>query len=619
MMNSKFRFSLKESFGLKMLASFIVVIVVVLSVFTLFAVVHASNKAKAGLAEQGKMLSSLLAHGAVVGVFAENEKMLASAAEGALGLKDVVSISIYNSRLKILYAKSKPPSGRDASLLPENSVQDLETARSTSVVETAHTFEVVRPVMIKSASKSNESLYFGGAIENESEKVIGYVRIVLSKDSYHKEILSLLTRNAVILLVLIFSSIIIIHLAVKKITGPLKKLTQNVKALEKGLPVEQTPVETADEVGNLASAFNAMVVARGQAEKALRQSEQRFRLIAETIKEVFWIADVETTKTVYVSPGYERVWGRSLESLYETPRSFLDSVHGEDRDRVLAALERKKTGLLYEVEYRIMRPDGSLRLIWDRGYPVQDEAGQIACYVGVAQDITEHRGMEEKIVTYQRELRSAALEMSSMESRIEERERHLIAADLHDFVGQNLVVTQFKLAALQKTLSSPERIRHVEEIRELIRQTIQYTRSLTVELSPPVLLEIGFKAAMESLAEGFQKMHKIPIIVEDDGRTGQPDDDTRYLLFRSVRELLMNIVKHSQASSVKISISRENGIIKVAVEDNGIGFDPAAVAGKDGGFGLFTIRRRLKRAEGYCEIESRPGAGTKVVLSTPLK
>jgi signal transduction histidine kinase len=81
----------------------------------------------------------------------------------------------------------------------------------------------------------------------------------------------------------------------------------------------------------------------------------------------------------------------------------------------------------------------------------------------------------------------------------------------------------------------------------------------------------------------------------------------------------MNIVKHSQASSVKISISRDNGVIKVAVEDNGIGFDPAAVAGKDGGFGLFTIRRRLKRSEGYCEVESRPGAGTKVVLATPLK
>ncbi len=619
MMKSKFRFSLKESFGRKMLASFIVVIVVVLSAFTVFAVFQSGGKAKARLKEQGEMLSSLLAHGAVVGVFAENEKMLANAAEGALGLKDVDSISIYNTRMKVLYAKDKTPSGKNSLPLSRNCVQDLEAGQSLSVTETARTFEVVRPVMIRSSSKTNESLYFSGTPEDDSEKAIGYVRIVLSKGSYYKEILTLLGRNAVIMLVFIFSSIVIVYLAVKKITGPLEKLTQSVKALEKGLPVEQVPVETADEIGNLASAFNAMVVSRGQAEQALRQSEQRFRLIAETIKEVFWISDVETTKTVYVSPGYERVWGRSLESLYENPRSFLDAVHGEDRDRVLTALERKRTGQLYESEYRIMRPDGSLRLIWDRGYPVRNETGQIACYVGVAQDITERRGMEEKILAYQRELRAAALEMSSIESRIEERERHLIAADLHDFVGQNLVVTQFKLAALQKTLSSPRNFQHVEEVRELIRQIIQYTRSLTVELSPPVLLEIGFTAALESLAEGFQKTHKIPIRVEDNGGAGQLDDDTRYLLYRSVRELLMNIVKHSQASSVTISISQKNRVMNVSVEDNGVGFDPAAVAGKDRGFGLFTIRRRLKQSDGWCEIESTPGSGTKVVLAAPLK
>ena len=602
-----------------MIAAFIVVIVAVLSAFTLFAVVHESNRAKAGLREQGEMLSGLLAHGSMTGVFAENAKMLANAAEGALGLKDIVSISIYNSRLKNLYTKSKTHFEKDASLLSQDGVQDLGAAQSTSVIETAHTFEVVRAVVVKSASKANESLYFGNAAENESEKVIGYVRIVLSKNSYQKEIVKLLTRNAVIMLVFIFSSIVIIYLAVKKITGPLKKLTESVKALEKGLPVERAPVETVDEIGNLASAFNAMVIARGQAEESLRQSEQRFRLIAETIQEAFWISDVETTKMVYVSPGYEQIWGRSTESLYENPRSFLDAVHEEDRGRVLTSLERKKLGQLYEAEYRILRPEACIRLIWDRGYPVRDGAGQVACYVGVAQDITERRGMEEKIQAYQRDLRSAALEMSTMESRIEERERHLIAADLHDFVGQNLVVMQFKLAALQKTLSSPELIRHVEDIRELTRQTIQYTRSLTVELSPPVLVEIGFKAAVEALAEGFQKTHKIPISVNDDGRPEQLDEDTRYLLFRSVRELLMNIVKHSQASMVTISISRQNDTMEVSVEDNGIGFDAAKAAAKDHGFGLFTIRRRLKRADGCCEIVSRPGSGTRVVLAAPLK
>ena len=411
MSSRKFRFFLKESFGLKVLASFIVVIVIVLSAFTLFAVVHESNKAKADLREQGEMLSGLLGHGSMTGVFAENRQMLASVAEGAMGQKDVVSLSIYNADLKLLYSSVKTPSAKDVLSVSENEVRNLRTALAVSVSETGRTFEFLRPVTIRSASASDESLYFGGTGEGRAEKVIGYVRIVLSKDSYHKEIRTVLARNAVIMLIFIFSSIVITHLAVKKITGPLKKLTESVKALGKGLPIEQVPVETVDEVGNLASAFNAMVVARGQAEESLRQSEQRFRLIAETIQEAFWISDVETRTMVYVSPGYERVWGRSTESLYENPRSFLKAVHEEDRGRVLTALERKKLGQLYEAEYRILRPDGSLRLIWDRGYPVSDGAGQVACYVGVAQDITDRRGMEAKNRAYQRDLRSAALGM----------------------------------------------------------------------------------------------------------------------------------------------------------------------------------------------------------------
>ena len=740
MMNNKFRFSVKESFGLKMLASFIVVIVVVLSVFTLFAVVHASNKAKAGLREQGKMLSRLLAHGAVVGVFAENEKMLANASEGALGLKDVVSISIYNSRLKILYAKSKTPSERDASPLPENSVQDLEAAQSTSVIETAHTFEVVRPVMIKSASKSNESLYFGGAIENESEKVTGYVRIVLSKDSYHKEILSLLTRNAVILLVLIFSSIVIIHLAVKKITGPLKKLTQNVKALEKGLPVEQTPVETADEVGNLASAFNAMVVARGQAEKSLRQSEQRFRLIAETIKEVFWISDVEVSRMIYVSPAYERVWGRSRESFYENPQSFFDAVHKEDRDRMLAAFEAKKAGGSFECEYRIVRPDGTVRMIWDSGYPVRDGDGRLTSYVGVAHDITvrwraedalrssqetlqkiidgssavifakdldgkylfinslfeqlfhvskseiigktdddifpaetaaafkeadlkalqagtaieaeekvpqddglhyyislkfplydnsgktyavcglatditERKRTEEKLRFYHEQLVALTLELS----RTEARERRSIAIDLHDTVGQALAVAKIKLALLQRVVPSGIIARDLNEVRSQLDRAIQFTRSLTVELSPPTLYDFGLEAAVEDLASQIQERHALPVTIKKSGcARDKLSEELRILLYKTVRELLMNVVKHAAASKASIAIQDDGRQISVIVEDNGKGFEAVkndSHPGRHGGFGLFSIRERLRLLGGRLEIESAPGRGTRVVVT----
>lgn len=475
---------LKENFGLKVIFSFIVIIVVVLSAVTLFAVVREGQNAKEDLREHGSMLSDILSHTLIVGVFAENKQLLLDATEGIMGIKEIVSVSVYNDHLKILSTRSKSSSGTDAYSIHNDGVTNAGHVQSLTVVETPKAFEFMRPIMLKSPLNTDDSLYFGRGDGDKADKKIGYVRIVLSKDFYHKEILYILLRNAALMLTAIVSSIVIIYFSVKKVTRPLEKLTRSVKAIGKGLRVEQVPVETGDEIGKLASAFNAMIVSRGLAEESLR---------------------------------------------------------------------------------------------------------------------------------------SVVSEMSLMESRIEERERHLIAADLHDFVGQNLAVLLFKLAVLRKTLSSPEVIGQLEEIREIIGRTIQYTRSLTVELSPPILSEIGLEAAIESLAEEIQKTYGMRITIANDGQPKQADDEIRYLLFRIVRELLMNVVRHAKASEVKICLARNDDIMHIAVEDNGIGFNVEKGAVRDCGFGLFTIRERLKRLGGYFEIDSRSGSGTKVILSVPLK
>lgn len=132
-------------------------------------------------------------------------------------------------------------------------------------------------------------------------------------------------------------------------------------------------------------------------ERQIQESEEKFRLIAETITEVFWIADVLTNKTFYISPAYEKIWGRSCESLYENPRSFLDAIYPEDLKRVIATMETKKYGQPFNHEYRIIQTEGSIRWIWDQGFPVRDNTGQVTCYVGVAQDITERKEFESKI------------------------------------------------------------------------------------------------------------------------------------------------------------------------------------------------------------------------------
>jgi len=129
---------------------------------------------------------------------------------------------------------------------------------------------------------------------------------------------------------------------------------------------------------------------RTRLEAELRRSEEQFRLIAETIDEVVWSAELTGDPALYISPAYERIWGRPRRSLQENPRSFADSLHPEDRERVMAELkDARKTGKRFDREYRVLLPDGSLRWIWDRGFPVRAETGEIVRYVGAAQDITE--------------------------------------------------------------------------------------------------------------------------------------------------------------------------------------------------------------------------------------
>ncbi len=134
--------------------------------------------------------------------------------------------------------------------------------------------------------------------------------------------------------------------------------------------------------------------ARKRDEERLRESEKRFWLITETIDEVFWMTDRDLHRILYLSPSFERVWGRSRESLYQNQRSFLDAVHPEDRERFLANLESGKNGQAFEQEYRILLPDGTLRHIWDRRFPIRNEQGSITGYAGITTDISELKRIE---------------------------------------------------------------------------------------------------------------------------------------------------------------------------------------------------------------------------------
>lgn len=140
----------------------------------------------------------------------------------------------------------------------------------------------------------------------------------------------------------------------------------------------------------------------------LRQSEERFRQLAENIKEVLWMTDLAKRQMLYVSPGYEIIWGRSCKSLYDAPKEWVDAIHPDDRERIIkAALEKQERGE-YNVVYRILRPDGSMRWIRDRAFPVKDHDGNPYRIVGLAEDITEERQLDEKLAALGHAVESSA-------------------------------------------------------------------------------------------------------------------------------------------------------------------------------------------------------------------
>ncbi len=351
-------------------------------------------------------------------------------------------------------------------------------------------------------------------------------------------------------------------------------------------------------------------------ERKLKESEERYRALYEESPSMSFSVDAEGTILSVNKFGAEQLGYTAKELLGQ---SVLTIIYREDREDFLHQL----TACLHDPaqiafqEFRKVRKDGNM--LWVKGTmsTAQGADGNRFILI-ISEDITKRKQTEEKLLNYQRQLRSLASRLLLTE----EREKHRIATDIHDRISQILAVSKIKLGELRESASSSDLARNLNEVHKLIEQMILDTRSLTFELSPPILHELGLESAMEWLAEQIQTRHKIAIDFEDDGQSKPLVDDAKILLFQIARELLVNIVKHSRAQNARVSIRRNGEYIQINVEDDGVGFDTSKINSnmdKAGGFGLFSIRERLDHFGGYLKIRSEPGKGTCITLMAPLK
>jgi signal transduction histidine kinase len=254
------------------------------------------------------------------------------------------------------------------------------------------------------------------------------------------------------------------------------------------------------------------------------------------------------------------------------------------------------------------------RRVWERTSDLERSKQSLEA------EIAERRRAEQEIYDRQKRLRALAWQLTIAE----ERERRRIAADLHDHVGQSLALARLQLAAARKSATDDRQAAVLDDLSESMLKAVQDIRHLIFELSSPSMNEIGLGAAIsEWLEEKVGNRHGLETEFIDhipDSKRRSLDDDVRAVLFRNVRELLANVVKHAQAKKVTVRLELANTDVHLSVEDDGVGFDATDSARglqRDGAFGLFSIRERMGDLGGSLEIVSEPGKGCRATLTVP--
>ncbi len=353
-----------------------------------------------------------------------------------------------------------------------------------------------------------------------------------------------------------------------------------------------------------------------RAVKALEKSEEKYRNLIETAHDLIWSVNAEGRIT-FINEAAHRLYGYSPEELIGRP--FADVIspdHAEselDLFRQFVASEEE----IVNHETTLIKSDGTPVVLSTNTVVLRDDNGKVLGVIATSKDITSYRHAEEALKASGNRLRNLSLKLSL----IEERERRKIAAELHDQIGQNLALAKIKLGELRASPAlSAELVKSAGFIRELIDTSIQYTRSLTAELSSPLLYELGLEAAVQALTDQVQEKYGLRTDFQKSGHSRPLAEKTLIILYKAVRELLINVIKHAQAHKLTVSIENREAAMIVTVEDDGIGFDVSKLddSGKETEFGILNIRERVESIGGQFTIESRLAHGTKFILVAPL-
>ncbi len=374
---------------------------------------------------------------------------------------------------------------------------------------------------------------------------------------------------------------------------------------------------------------------RRHMEESLRESEQRFRQVAENIREVIWLTDVAKNEIIYISPGYELVWGRTCESLYKSSRTWLEAIHPEDRDRILAAAVTKQERGDYDETYRIVRPDSTVRWIRDRAFPVRDAAGKVYRIAGLAEDVTEPRRLGEEL----RSARDSALASDRAKSEFLANISHEMRTPLNAIHGMFELMDAENLPEPHGSRAVAARSA-VETLTTIIDELLDLAKiesgRMTLEPKPTDCRALLRDAAALFSGPAAAKGLAFDVGVDATLPAALLVDPLR--LRQIVTNLLANAVKFTEKGTIRLEARAEGGpkeyTLTVSVADSGIGIakeaqvrlfqsfsqaDTSTTRRYGGtGLGLAISRRLVEMMGGTIGVESASGKGSRFHFRLPL-
>lgn len=422
------------------------------------------------------------------------------------------------------------------------------------------------------------------------------------------------------------------------------------------LDLETIKVPFYDEDGNIAGIIGISrdITIRKYAEEQIKESEERFRQLAQSIDEVFWLATDD--KMLYISPGYERIWGRSCDSVYSNIRNFRKHIFEEDKIRVFEAFNKDeyKINGCFNEKYRIQKPDGTLRWVWERSFPVRDDKGTIIRRAGIAEDITTLKIAEEVVARTREEMIRVELQKKSMElDQLEELDRlrtDFFANLSHELrTPINLIFASLKMIELDDNDYASSRNQTMpNKYIKIIKQNSYRLMRLINNLIDVTRLDAGFlslstsnwdivdmiKCVTLSVAE-YAKNKDISLNFQSDIEhlTIECDPDK---IERIMLNLLSNAIKfNNQGGKVDVVMKANDEDIYISVRDNGIGIPESKLEmvferfkqidsrlnkeGEGSGIGLSLVKSLVEMHGGEVSVSSVLGFGTEFIIRLPNK